>query len=189
MHTQLKKDVANDYSKGNTNAYPNDIHKALTLMNEYKPLKLDTSTIPAQGTAFVTGAKGNKKKGGDKAAVSDKYLKASEWNALSLEAQAKIIETRKKSKANDDDDKSTKSTASSKSIKSLSKMLKSLEKNNQKLKRSVSVLQKCEEDDDSNLSISSSEGTSQFQKALEMLQEHNPKIVLALKSRSLLIWI
>jgi hypothetical protein len=109
MHTQLKKDVANDYSKGNTNAYPNNIHKALTLMNEYNPLKLDTSTIPAQGTAFVTGAKGNKKKGVDKqAAVSDKYLKAPEWNALSPEAQAKIIEARAKSKANYDDDKSPK---------------------------------------------------------------------------------
>ncbi len=34
MHTQLKKDMANDYSKGNTDAYPNNIHKALTLMNE-----------------------------------------------------------------------------------------------------------------------------------------------------------
>jgi hypothetical protein len=182
MHTQLKKDVANDYSKGNTDAYPNNIHKALTLMNEYKPLKLDTPAIPVQGTAFVTGIKGNKKKGGYKAAVSDKYLKASEWNALSPEAQAKIIEARKKSKANDDD-KSTKSTASSKSIKSLSKTLKSLEKSNQKLKRSVSALQKCMEDDNSDLSISSSEGTSHFQKALEVLKEHNPKIVLAIKSR------
>ena len=84
MHTQLKKDMANDYSKGNTDAYPNNIHKALTIMNEYKPLKLDTPTIQAQGTAFVTGTKGNKKKGRDKPAVSDKYLKASEWNALSL---------------------------------------------------------------------------------------------------------
>ena len=28
MHSQLKKDVANDYSKGNTDAYPNNIHKA-----------------------------------------------------------------------------------------------------------------------------------------------------------------
>jgi hypothetical protein len=75
MHTQLKnKDVANDYSKENTNAYPNDIHKALTLMNKYKPPKLDTPTIPAQGTAFVTGAKGKKKQGGDKAAVSDKFV-------------------------------------------------------------------------------------------------------------------
>ena len=34
LHSQLKKDVANDYSKGNIDAYPTDIHKALTLMNE-----------------------------------------------------------------------------------------------------------------------------------------------------------
>ncbi len=183
MHTQLKKDLVNDYSKGNTNVYPNDIHKALMLMNEYKPLKMDTPTILVQGTAFVTSAKGNKKKGRDKAAVSDKYLNVSEWNTLSPEAQAKIIEARKKSKVNDDDDKSTKSTASSKSIKSLSKTLKSLEKSNQKLKRSVSAPQKCEEDDDSDSSISTSEGTSLFQKALEMLEEHNPKIVSALKLR------
>ncbi len=183
MHTQLKRDMANDYSKGNTNEYPTNIHKNLTLMNEYKPLKLDTPTIPVQGTAFVTGAKGKIKKGGDKAAVSDKYRKASEWNALSPEAQTKIIEARRKFKANDDDDNSTKSTARSKSIKPLSKTLKSLEKSNRKLERSVSALQKCKEDDDSDSSISSSEGTSHFQKALEMLKEHNPKIVLALKSR------
>ncbi len=121
LHSQLKKDVANDYSKGNTDAYPTDIHKALTLMNEYKPLKLDAPTIPAQGTAFVTGAKGNKKKGSTKAAFSGEYLKSAEWNALSAEKQVKVIEARKKSKANDDDNKST---SSSKSIKSLSKMLK-----------------------------------------------------------------
>ncbi len=182
MHTQLKKDVVNDYSKGNTNAYPINIHKALTLMNEYTPLKLDALNIPVQGTAFVTGTKGSKKKGGDMAAVTDKYLKASEWNVLSPEAQMKIIEARKKSKAKDDDDKSTKSTASSKSIKSLCRMLKSLEKSNQKLKKSVSALKKCKEDNNANSSISSSEGTSHFQKGVEMLKEHNPKIVLALKS-------
>jgi hypothetical protein len=48
-------------------------------MNEYKPLKLDTPTISAQGTAFVTGAKGNKKKGGDQAAVSDKCVCVCFW--------------------------------------------------------------------------------------------------------------
>jgi hypothetical protein len=63
MHSQLKKDVSNDYSKGDTNAYPTDIHKALTLMNKYKPLKLDTQVVPAQGTAFVTGAQGGKIRG------------------------------------------------------------------------------------------------------------------------------
>jgi hypothetical protein len=37
MHSQLKKDVvANAYTKCNPEAYPADIRKALTLMNEYK---------------------------------------------------------------------------------------------------------------------------------------------------------
>ncbi len=61
MHTQLKNDVANNYSKGNQDAYPSDIHKALTLMNEYKPLKLDNPVVAAQGTAFET--KGSNKGG------------------------------------------------------------------------------------------------------------------------------
>ena len=83
MHSQLKKDVVNEYSKGNTDAYPNDIHKALTLMNEYKPLKLDTPVVPAQGTAFVTNSQGDKKKG--KGKTQTKYLNGTEWNALSPE--------------------------------------------------------------------------------------------------------
>ncbi len=179
LHSQLKKDVANNYSKGNTEAYPTDIHKALTLMNEYKPLKLDTPTVPTQGTAFATKGTATKKKGIDKdAAAGGKYLKAAEWKALSSEEQEKIIEARRKSKGDDED----KSTSDSKSIKSLSKTLKSLEKSNRKLKKSVSVLQKCEEDGDDS-SISSSEGTNHFQMELDLLEEQNPKIILALKSR------
>ncbi len=89
--------MANDYSKGNTEAYPTDIHKALTLMNEYKPLKLDTPTVPAQGTAFTTKGSETKKKGSKGAAAGGKYLKAAEWNALSSDEQQKIIESRSKS--------------------------------------------------------------------------------------------
>jgi hypothetical protein len=138
LHSQLKKDVANDYSKGNTEAYPMDIHKALTLMNEYKPLKLDNPTVPAQGTAFATKGSETKKESSNKgAATGGKYLKAAEWNALSSDKQQKIIESRSKSKGDDDD----KLTSSSKSIKSLSKTLKLFEKSNRKLKKSVSVLQ------------------------------------------------
>ena len=85
MHSQLKKDVVNDYSNGNTNAYPNNTHKALTLTKKYKPLKLDTPVIPAQGTAFVTSSQGGKKKG----RVKTKYLKNTEWNALSPESSVK----------------------------------------------------------------------------------------------------
>jgi hypothetical protein len=129
-----------------------DIHKALTLMNEHKPLKFDTPTVPAQGTAFATKGSETKKKGSNKAAAAGgKYLKTAEWNALSSDEQQKIIESRSKSKGNDDD----KSTSSRNLIKSLSKTLKSLEKSNRRLKKSVSVLQKCEEEDDDS-SISSS---------------------------------
>ncbi len=52
LHTQLKKDVANDYSKGNTDAYPTDIHKALTLMNEYKPLNISSSLMSLTALKF-----------------------------------------------------------------------------------------------------------------------------------------
>jgi hypothetical protein len=78
MHSQLKKDVMNYYSKGNTDAYPNNIHKALTLENKYTPLKLETPAVPAQGTAFVTKDQGGNKKGKGKT----KYLKDTERNAL-----------------------------------------------------------------------------------------------------------
>ena len=180
MHSQLQKDVANDYSKGNTDAYPNDIHKALTLMNEYKPLKLETPAVPAQGTAFVTKDQGGKKKG------KTKYLKGTEWNALSPEAQSKIIEARKKGKDDEEDEKSVASNKSSKSIKSLSKTMRSLEKDNRRLKKSISALQKCDEDGESSLSSEedsgSEEGTIHFQDAMEMLEEYHPKVVLALKS-------
>jgi hypothetical protein len=112
MHSQLKKDVVNDYSKGNTDAYPIDIYKALTLMNKYKPLKLDTPAIPAQGTAFVTKDQGGTKKGKGKT----KYLKDTEWNALSPEAQSTIIAARKKGKDDGEDEKSVASNKSSKTM-------------------------------------------------------------------------
>jgi hypothetical protein len=75
--------------------------------------------------------------------VKKKYLKDAEWNALSPEAQLKIIEVRKKGKDDDEDDKSSASTKPAKTIKSLSKLMKSLEKDNQRLKKSFTLLQKC----------------------------------------------
>ncbi len=108
-------------------------------------------------------------------------MKDTEWNALSLEAQSKIIEARKKGKDDDADEKSVVSNKSFKTIKSLSKTMKSLENDNQWLKKLVSVLQKCDEDE--NYSLSSAEGSSHFQDAMEMHEEHHPKVVLALKSR------
>jgi hypothetical protein len=158
MHSQLKKDVANNYSKGNTDAYPTDIHKALTLMKEYKPLKLDTQVVPAQGSAFVTGGQCDKKK--DKG--SKKYLKEAEGNALSPEAQSKIIESHKKGKDDDEDDKSLASNKSAKTIKFLSKTMKLLEKDDRRLKKLVSALQKGNEDDNDDSLLSTVEGSSHF---------------------------
>jgi hypothetical protein len=114
-----------------------------------------------------------------------KYLQDAEWNALSPEAKSKIIKAHKKGAKcdKDNDDKSSLSAKLAKTIKSLSKTMRSLEKDNEKLKKSVSALQKCDKDDDDNLSISTMEGSSHFQDALEMLKEHHPRIVLALKHR------
>jgi hypothetical protein len=81
-------------------------------MNEYKPLKLDTQVVPAQGTAFVTGGQGGKKKGKG----SKKYLKEAEGNVLSPEAQSKIIESSKIGKDDEGEDKSLASNKSTKTI-------------------------------------------------------------------------
>jgi hypothetical protein len=79
LYSQLKKDVANNYLKGNMEAHPSDIHKALTLMNEYKPLKLDVAPVPTQGTAFATiSYKGKGKKDSDRT----KYISNSDWKAM-----------------------------------------------------------------------------------------------------------
>jgi hypothetical protein len=65
---------------GNIEAYSSDIHKDLTLMNEYKPLKLDVAPVPAQGTAFdATSCKGK----GKKASGGTKYISNSNWKAMS----------------------------------------------------------------------------------------------------------
>jgi hypothetical protein len=76
----------------------------------------------------------------------NKVLKDPEWNALSPEAQSKIIEARKKGNGNDEDDKSVASNKLAKTIKSLSMTMHSLEKDN-RLKKLVNALQKCNEDD------------------------------------------
>ena len=162
MCSQSKKDVANDYSRGNPEAYPANIHKALTLMNEYKPLKLDAVAVPAQGTAFVAKSYGKGRKG-----TSKKYYNDAEWKALSSEAQVKIIHERKKAMGDDGNgDKSVASTKLAKSIESIIKTMKLLEKDNCRLKNSVSALQKCNEGKDNDLSISSAKWSSHSQEAM-----------------------
>jgi hypothetical protein len=124
LHSQLKKDVAYNYSKGNMEVYPSDIHKALTLTNECKPLKLDVTPVPTQGTAFATTSYKGK---GKKASGGTKYISNSEWKAMSPEAQTKVINTHKKAAEDDDNEKSSASVKSAKTMKSISKMIKSLQ--------------------------------------------------------------
>ncbi len=62
-------------------------------------------------------------------------------------------------------------------------MMKLLEKDNRRLKKLVSMLQKCDEDDNDDSLLSMVEGSSHFQDAMEMLKEHHSKIVHALKLR------
>jgi hypothetical protein len=179
LHSQLKKEVANNYLKGSMEVYPSDIHKALTLINEYKQLKLDVAPVPIQGTAFVTTSCKGK---GKKASGKTKYIHDSNWKAMSSEAQNKVINAHKKAAEDDDNERSSASAKSAKMLKSMSKTMKSLEKDKCRLKKSVSALQKCKEDDEDDLSISSTEGSSYFQKATEFLKESYPEIAFALKS-------
>jgi hypothetical protein len=61
--------------------------------------------------------------------------------------------------------------------------MKALEKDNRRLKKSVSALQKCNEDDDNDSLLSSVEGSTHFQEVVEILSDSYPKIALALKSK------
>ncbi len=101
LHSQLKKDVALNYLEGNMQAYPSDIHKALTLMKKHKPLKLDVAPMPAQGMAFATISHKGK---GEKASGVTKYISSSYWKAMSPEAQNKVINAHKKAAEDDDND-------------------------------------------------------------------------------------
>ncbi len=178
-HSQLKKDVANNYLKGNMEAYPSGIYKALTLMNEYKPLKLDVAPVTTQGTAIATTSCKGK---GKKASIGTKYIRDFDWKVMSPESQTKVINACKKAAEGDDNEKSSASMKLAKTMKSISKTMKSLDKDNRRLNKSVSALQKCKEDNDNDLSISSTEGSRHFQKAIDFLEESYPKIALALKS-------
>jgi hypothetical protein len=57
-------------------------------MNEYKPLKLDVSPMPTQGTAFATTSCKGK---GKKAFSRTKYISDFDWKAMSPEAQTNVI--------------------------------------------------------------------------------------------------
>jgi hypothetical protein len=180
LHSQLKKDMANDYLKGNMEAYPSDIHKALTLMNEYKQLKLDVAPVPTQGTSFATTSCKGK---GKKASSGTKYISNSDWKAMNPEAQIKVLMLARKQQRmmTMRNLLPARSQQIANTIKSISKTIESLEKENCRLKKSVSALQNGKEDDDNDSSTSSAEGLNHFQKAIKFLKESYPNIAPALK--------
>jgi hypothetical protein len=106
--------------------------------------------MPAQGTAFATTSHKDK---GKKASNQTKYIGKSDWKAMSPEAQTKVIKASMKAADDNEDNKSSASAKTAKTMKSISKKMKSLEKDNCRLMKSVSALQKCKEDDDNDLSI------------------------------------
>jgi hypothetical protein len=53
-HSQLKKTVANNHAKVNTEAFSSSCHSALTLMNNFKLLVIKgAAPVAGQGTAFA----------------------------------------------------------------------------------------------------------------------------------------
>jgi hypothetical protein len=73
-------------------------------MNEYKPLKLDVAPVPTQGMAFATTSCKGK---GKKASNGTKYIRDTDWKAMSSESQTKVINACKKAAEDDDDEKSS----------------------------------------------------------------------------------
>jgi hypothetical protein len=155
--------------------YLSDIHNALTLINESKPLKLDVTPMPTQVIVFAaTSHKGK----GKKASGGTKYISNFEYKAMSPEAQTKAINACKKAAEEDDDEKSSAGAKSAKMMKSISKIMKSPEKDNRRLKKSVSALQKCEEDDDDDLYISFLRVQATFKWSSNFLRNHILKLHL-----------
>jgi len=103
------KEVENG-SKENTEVYLSETHKAQTLLNKCRPIKLGGPVVAAQGKAVVAGSKhGEGKKD------SKKYFPNDGWGALSADATPKPIESRKKG-SSDTCDKSVSSAMKANTI-------------------------------------------------------------------------
>ncbi len=84
------KKVANG-SKENTEVYLSKTHKAQTLLNECRPIKLGGPVVAAQVKAVVAGGKhGNGKRG------TQEYLPNEGWDSLSADTSPKPIKSQKK---------------------------------------------------------------------------------------------
>jgi hypothetical protein len=119
---------------------------SLSILN----LKLDNPpVVAAQGTAFEQRAPIKEARKEDPSPRSITVMPNGRSWALN---QTKIINERKMAMDDADDEKSAASAKSSKSIKSLTKTMEALEKDNWRLMKSGSALQKCDEDEDDDSS-------------------------------------
>jgi hypothetical protein len=115
---------------------------------------------------LLVGCKGK----GKKTSGGNKYISNSDWKAMSPEAQTKVINARKKAAEDDDDEKFSASTKSAITMKSISKTMKSLERDNRRIKKSVSALKSAKRIMTMTC-LSSAEGSSHFEKAIKFLKE------------------
>jgi phage-related tail protein len=106
-------------------------------MNEYNPLILDVALcVPKVQLMPLLVVKAN----GRKLPAEPSTLATPTGRQWAQEAQTKIINACKKAAEDNDNEKSSASAKSAKMMKSISKMIKSLEKDNRRLKKSVSAL-------------------------------------------------
>ena len=134
---------------------PSKTHKAQTLLNECRPIKLGGPVVAAQGNRVVAGGKHGEGKKGTK-----KYLPDDGWDALSADATPKPIESWKKGSSG----KSDKPVLSAKTANTIKSFLKTTTE----LKKLVGAIQKCDENSDvtsPTLTIKE-EGSSHSQNAL-----------------------
>jgi hypothetical protein len=126
-HSQLKKTVAKDHAKGNTEAYPSICHAALTLMNNLKPLVIKgADLVAAQVIAFAQKQK--RKAAGTPATecnYNKEYFTDKECHYCGKKGHPARCCTIKKGKVKNDSEED-KSVLSSKLIKALAKQIKPL---------------------------------------------------------------
>jgi hypothetical protein len=186
-HSQLKKTVANDHSKGDGEAFPSSCHAALTLMNDFKPLVVKaTAPVASQRTAFAQKQqKGAGTLGaGNECSYNKEYFADKKCHNCGKKGHPSRCCTQKKGKTmkGTDDDKLVSSSKSNKTIKFLTKQVKTL-------KKLVSALQDLNKDSKDDSSISSEEGDVHFQYVCAAIASTNPNVAMALKSPKLRIWI
>ena len=59
-HLQLQNDIKNDHAKGVENSFPMTVALAMQIMNDFKPVIMESSNQASLGTAFAQGGTAKK---------------------------------------------------------------------------------------------------------------------------------